>query len=633
MALQKVCARPNCQNNLNTGIKYCGLSCAAQDRGRVKTIAKAVLPDDIVGLISDVAGSKASGVIDAVSSMAIELRENRDIVMINPSAISKETRTTGDWTMNWRGGEEWRPNDALSFDKIEAMDQSGIVQFAVRMVLAQIVAVFRDDSTVKIVCQDEELREVIEANFRLIIGKFIYDSMDNALRTGAGFSELVWRSCTKYELGLSKNRGGRKFTVLAQPKPVATDTIKHIRRTSKGRFNGFVQNANNPQQIKEVTVKLENAFIMTFNERNRNKWGRSLYEAIYPLWFWYQIILRSMVRYMERMGTPVTVVSAPASKIVRKPGTDTQIDAMELGLRIAANASKSSALVVPSDVDPNTKIPLWDIKYLTADERAQPFIDVLERMSVMILRAAFMADRSLTAGEVGAFNIGEIHEIANSIHNQMTVMLISFQINRNLMPRLVRFNRGVGGPPCRMETMVTDLRNQEKLTKLLSISGNIPSAQEATGRMNWVSMAEKAGVPVISQEEFDKMRKRQEEEALERQRKQIEMQTQAGVGSDNQVIKDGARKSAVEEAKDKTKTNGATSQQEAIGDFISLLKENDVVVPVMVKDGEIELFNPFRDRVGGFASGPDSPVPAEEQEETLSKITDLDEAQKRPKGG
>lgn len=568
-----------------------------------------MLPKQVRSLVHQALGKngQAEVVLEAIAD-TMHLENDERLIKVNASKLTQaQPRTIGDIYISWNGSEEFRPDDALSWSRIESMDKSGIVQFALKMKLAQMVGVFKSDSGWRIESSDEEQAEVHTAAFRHVLPPMMYDLIESALRCGMGAVELVYRSATKFDLGISEETGGKEFTVLADAKSVNPKSIKHLKRQpSSGKFDGFVQSRwgvwNSQTKGEDIDVPLASALILTYQERYRNKYGISLYEAIYPIWFWYQVVLRSMVRYMERMGTPVTIVDAPGNRYVYKPGTTEEVDALELGLEIAANAARQNALSIPSDRDQNGN-RLWDIRYLTADERSQPFIEVLERMSVMILRAALLADRSLTGGDVGGFNVCEIHDIANSIHNQMVLMLFVRQIDDYLMPRLAVFNSGKTAAPMRLVVQGIDLREREMLQALIGVSGNIPAAQEAMGRVDWVKMAERAGVPTISQEEYDAQKKKLEDESLDKQRKMIEMQQEAAgpppdkgtstaPAARNSAI---AKKAAVEAAK----------MEESINDFVQLLRENDVLVPVVVGPDELQLWNPRqpRDRYGKWSSG------------------------------
>ncbi len=612
---QKICSRPTCDSPLHRGKLYCGRSCAARDRPRLRLLKQSPVPDDIVELVREVAGDKSGIVLDSIADV-IKLASNE--LEVNVSKTSSEVRTQGDWVLRWTDGEELRPTDRLSFARIRAMDKSGVIQFALMMKLAQLMLVFRDQRSHRFTSSDNELAEVISAAMEHVLPRMMYNLMESALRTGSGLAELIWGNVTKHQVGLGKNRGGKKFTVIVDSKIVDPETIKAIKRTKKGKFDGFIQTAIRAEgDESEIPVELENAFILTYQERYRNKWGISLYQAMYPLWFWYQIILRAMVRYMERLGTPVAVAWAPANKVVRKPGSTDTIDAMDLGLQIAVQVGKSSAVVMPSDVDSSGN-KMWELGYLTADERAQPFTDVLEKMTVMILRAALLADRSLTAGEIGAFNIGEIHDIANSIHNQMVIMLFVEQFNRHISPRLAKFNRGNNAPPLFLEVMNIDLRIRDMMQKLMAVAGNIPAAQEAMGRMDYVTMAELSGVPIISQAEHERNKKKLEAEGLARQEKQIEMQQKAKMGTDEAPFKANVEKGAENRAKDVSKgvAGGSAGQaqaqgakeklEEQIAEFARLLMQDDTSASIIVTEEEIQLkFNPSqpRDNRGRFGSG------------------------------
>lgn len=612
------CLKPGCNKKLKTGRMYCSTTCANQDRPRVKTLSS--VPSEIKDVITAAAGDAAPEVMNAMAEV-IRLAREDDVIRFDPNAAIRPVKTYGDVTLSWDENQEYRPDDALDYDKIEAMDKSGIVQFALRMRQAQLMLVFKDGNW-KVESLDDELSDAFEANLREVLEPMMFGMLDNMLRTGAGICEIPWVNKNKQQLGIAKNRSATLFTVMDHARHVDTSSVWAFRRDKKGRFDGFIQRPRigralvKPEKAArnfiggsadDIVVQRENALVLAFLERNRNKWGISLYETIYPLWFWYQVVLRSMVRYMERMGVPVAVVDAPADRSVIDPGTGDEIDAMQLGLRIAANAGRSNALAIPSNTDRDGN-RMWNIRYLSADERAQPFTDVLEKMAVMILRAAFFADRSLTGGEVGAFNLGEIHQAANAILDQMIIMHIVHQFNQHIPPRFAQFNRGVANTPnLRMTVIGVDMRQTDLLFKLLGIGGNIPASQEAMARIDWVGLAENVGVPTISEEERDRQKKKLEEEALDRQQKQIDMQQKAKMSAGEEPFQSNSVKSPAKEAKEKAtpNQNGSDKQADLVQQFVDLLLENDLMLPIMVSDEEkIKLFNPFHGRSGRFASGP-----------------------------
>lgn len=525
--MANMCIRPTCDNERNTGAKYCSPKCSALDRKRVKAergfqegsvprhaaYAPMNMPIGVSQKIRAALGDQAEVVLDEVN------------VMLQEAAISIPLpimgRTEGDWFISL-DGKDLRPGTNLSFDIIERMLRSGPVMFAMEMKRAQVVRVF-GEGRYKAVSPDRELAEIADASLRLMMAKMADDLTYAMFAYGVSLQEEVWGWKTKYELGLSKSRGSQtQFLVPNLPNSVKPSSVTEIRRTEAKKFNGFVQKT---QSLSEpIVVSRQQSLVVPMGEHFRNLWGKSFLHTLYPIWLWYEIVFRAMVRYMERMATPVAKVSAPSRGLVEVEGKTASIKALDMALSLAGSVAKSNAIAIPSDMDENSN-PLWTIEYLTAAERSQPFIAVLEFLVQELLRAALSADRSLTqqSGGVGSQNIGEVHARASAMTSEMILLQILHYLNLYFMPGFSLYNRGVNGPPIWLKTQAIDLIERETLMKLMNIAGNTPVSQEIMLAINWRGLAETSNIPLLDEAEVEKLRKKLEEESLAKLKKQNEM--------------------------------------------------------------------------------------------------------------
>lgn len=469
------------------------------------------------------------------------LQENRVLGTVPLPRMTGQTY--GDWILSFTGHEDMRPGDDISYETIEMMIKSGPVWFAMEMKRSAVYRVFSSGRYI-VESPDTELAEVAEASLKKIMQKMADDFTYSAFVYGSSFQEKVWQHANKYELGLSKSRGSSTSFVIPQvPKSVNPKTIKYIRRLGGKTFDGFVQRSRTGLE-NDIVVPVESALIIPLNGRFRNLWGTSFLKTIYPIWLWYEIILRAMARYMERMATPVAVGKGPMQGTVRisdGSGSSKTVEAMDLMLSVAGNVAKSNAVAIPSDVDPETNVPLFDLTYLTAEERSQPFISVLEFLSQEIIRAGLSADRALSqsSGGIGSFNIGEVHAKASSLTTEMILMQFMHFLNLYFMPDFSLYNRGLNGPPIWMRNQSADIEERETLIKLINIAGNAPAGQEFLWAIDYRALGEMSNVPMLSEEESDALKQKIMDESLNKQEQQQKLMQKFGKNQEGNTQRGG----------------------------------------------------------------------------------------------
>lgn len=496
------------------------------------------IPQGVANLINMVAGNDSEVVFNSIN----------DILMFESPPLIEEGKTYGDWNVPFLGSAQngdYRPAEALPLAVIDQMLKSAPVRFALEMKRSQVVSVFRNSRSWKIHSPDEELAEIVTYNLAQILPKMALDFSFSSLAYGTSFQELVWEYKNKYELGItnSKYQGNRKFTCSKIPNSVNPATVLYIKRDADGHFDGFVQQARAGFLSNgDIHVDRASSLLMPYEERFRNLWGESMLKPMYPIWFWYEVVLRSMVKYMERMGTPITVVKAPSKGRVLEPGTRTPVEAIVYGLKIASNASRSSAISIPSDVDDSGK-PLWEISYLNATEKSQPFLDILELLTQMILRAGLSADRAISqsSGGVGSFAIGKVHQEATALHNEMILIQWVHYLNTYFLPHYSLYNRGRNGPPIWMETQGLDPTDRENLGTLLGVSQSMESFKDVGYRIDWESLFTVNNIPLLTEEEGKAKKEEQQETALKAQEDMLSVQSKFATPSPTKQ-KDGSLK-------------------------------------------------------------------------------------------
>lgn len=609
------CKRPSCEKPLKTGKFYCSTGCSAKDKKRIKAVKKMPIPEVLSMELSNMLGEDTAIVFEQVRQVLLQ-----EAVHV---PIPTDGQTYGDWSLSFDGKREFRPGDNLDFEIIERMLKSGPVIFAMEMKRAQVMRVF-SEGRYKVQSPDKELAKIAEASLRGIMSKMADDFTFSAFATGVSFQEEIWERKTKYELGLSNSKGSlTKFAVPKVPHAVDPKTVEHIDRDGS-KFDGFTQRRKATEE--SIKVDRDQALVIPLNERYRNLWGTSFLLTIYPIWLWYEIIIRAMARYMERMSTPVALAKAPSRGLVEIEGKSAPVKAMDMALSLAGNISKSNAVAIPSDRDESGN-PLWELTYLTAQERAQPFIDVLEFLGQEMVKAALSADRSTTqpSGGSGSRSIGEVHAKASSLTSEMILLQFLYYLNNFFMPGFSLYNRGVNGPPIWLKTQAIDLSEREALMKLINVAGNSPASQELFWMIDWRTLADTNNIPILSQADVDAMKAKLEEESLEKQGSQMELMQKfeknadgnpqpGGIPPRSSFRPDGEGKGFKPGGQAPKSKNGATKaeQQAAIdslfenGPVAWMLGETEFEVLLdagMIDEEAIKLFNPFHNpSTGRFAS-------------------------------
>lgn len=495
-------------------------------------------------ITTQLGGDEASKMIGLMETYMLE----NNIVTAPP--LMGDGNTKGDWRINLTmpdgQKQDIRPDNALSYTIIKEMLKSGPIRFALEMKRAQMVSVFRNRRSVSAYCKNEEMQQVTEFVIEHVLPFAAFEFTWSALVYGSAFMEQVWETKTLSQLGLD---GSKYYTIPKQLNLVPHETIRHIKRTNSGDFDGYIQMADyrlgtyyiisTPNvgafAPGDVNVSMQDSLVIPYNGFSRNLWGESFLMPLYPLWFWYEIIIRCLVRYSELMGDPPRLGKAPSRKKVRLSPTSTDlVDAIDYLLALAVNLTKSNAVVIPSDVDEQGR-PEWELGYMQTPDRSQPFVQIIELFNQMILRSALSGDRAFTqvAGAAGSNALGEVHAEATALHNEMVVSSWLHYLNKYWISNISKFNLGNDGVPVWLEVQGLDPREREFLTAIAGIAGNSSTFQEFFYMVDWESLGKMAGLPMFTKDQAEKLK---EELSKQQQEQQVEqIQTQNDLNIENTI--------------------------------------------------------------------------------------------------
>jgi len=491
--MSEICSRPGCDNKVRSGKYYCSRRCAALDRKRLKEERR------ILSKASSVPKPIARQLVSLVGDAAIPILEELEAEMKAPKMMSN--LTVGDDQEDMFGvifgsGGVYRPEDALSFDRIDDMLKSGQVVFALEMKKAWIRSALRDPLSWYVDCRDEKIKVAIQALVGRVFRQHANDFME-CLAYGAYFGEKEFDRQPARFWGID---GRKTYIGYRSIKPVNPRTIDRVLYTSRGEFNGYVQKVTGKDEIR---VPRDVALILTHDKKFRNIWGKSALQPVYPYWVWYDIALRAFVRYLERTGTPVTVCYAPSRGQILQPD-GTAMGTMKYAFLVATNVAKSNAIALPSDTDPDSGKEAWRLEYLSDDKRAAQFVDAIETLGTLIVRSLVIGDQSIEQSAVGGYASARTHLAVTMLHNEHILASLLTQINRYVVPQLVQYNFGNNAPPAIISTEGYDPYEKERMFKLISIAGNDPKSSALT-KIDWKEVYRVSNIPVKDTSEEDEL--------------------------------------------------------------------------------------------------------------------------------
>lgn len=490
------------------------------------------------------------------------------------------------------------PDDEFGFPTIDLMLKTGTVRFALELKKAAVLSALFNELQWQIECEDEKLREVVEADMKRVFATYGAEML-TMLEYGSFFGELIWEYAPATMRGLESKD---KWWVLEGINTVKPETVDHINRVrdgkNRGRFDGFVQKADSPWP--EHAVPVDQALILTFRKKWRNLWGESALKAAYPLWYWFDIILAAFIRYLDRCGIPLTVCEAPM-KGRMKMSDGTWLSTMDYALLTATEATRSQAIGLPSDVNPETGKPLFNLRYLADDKRGDQFIGALKFVADLLTRSIIMGAMADISKEGGGYNREEAHWGMTQLDNQQILSMLVSQLARYHLPRYAVYN---ATPTTYIDMRLVGLDPDRigRVFKFLSTAGN-QAEGDALNWPNWELIFQLSGIPTISEKEVEKLKKEREEKALEMQQMMKEKKVgeegppQKGKEEEGEKEKE-ARKKELEEVLWEVLVNGSpillsTDQLEGIArNNPGLFQEQTT----------IELYNPHHDELGRFAS-------------------------------
>jgi hypothetical protein len=563
----KLCEHPECDNSLNKGKKYCSVKCANQDRyrrtnekkeatvevefaGDLSVLRSGMIPKDFEdAAIAGLGYSRANILLSEIEIQMAQSAagENGTQLALWPKFVRTQYPIgSGGLPMVPReslkpptsAGQiqpysnlvdrgignylaDFRRNDDITYDDIDRLLRLGPCLLASRLKKGPIMSALSGKRKWSVDTKNAKLKAVVEANLSHVFLRHTQDML-MAMDYGAAFGSTVWHRATADEIGVKSGVGqSKKWYAIDKIEWAHPSTIVEIERDKKDfSFRGFWHRREQALITeRDVIIAPPQALLLTYGMKFGNLWGESIFEPAYDFAFWYEVVMRATLRYLERMGIPVTVMYGPGRGRTKLPD-GTVVDNVDYGLLVAGAAATHSALFVPSDVDINTGQPLWRLEYMETDQRGEQFIKILQYLGTQIMRSVIVGDRAATQdSEVGSYNAAEVHNRVTQIDSDYIFKAFVGQLDRYLMRRFAEFNVSATNPPgIGLHAEVLDPVEQETMMKLLATAGNVKIGEGSPmDRINWEDAFKGVHAPILSDEELEEQRKRRIEERKETQ--------------------------------------------------------------------------------------------------------------------
>lgn len=383
----------------------------------------------------------------AFVKFASRVKNTKKIPMVSKGELTKY----GHVYYTELNGEVENPDD-IAIRTYKLMRKDAQIQLGLKVLKAPVKAMkWWVEST------DKDVAAFVEFALKRV-WKSMMSVILTALDFGCSVSEKVWEV---KDIVVTRKEKGKDFVVwkgqavlLKKLKNPDIETV-NILTDNNGDFNGFKQT----YQHNPVTVPAEKSFVFTNEKEFGNLYGKSRLRYVYDYWYWSVLMYQFLNRYMERRGTPPTKARAPKGKQTLENGN--VVDNIVLGQQMGESLTESSTVCLPSTIDEKGNY-VWDVEYMSDDQRSDMFISYIEHLNTMKLRGLFVPERAIIQDtDMGARAVAKTHLNVFLLGIEGFIEDIIDHINRYIIPQLIEYNFGKDAAPAYIKTrgMSMEVRN------------------------------------------------------------------------------------------------------------------------------------------------------------------------------
>lgn len=390
-------------------------------------------------LLRDVAIEHYGNIFSDADSVVAEIEEEK----VGSAAMRRKTNyagalwaQTGKFMSNVADGA-YNP-DRISYSTYERMGKDAQIALSLALIKKPIEHV-----NFSIECSSEKIKALVQWTMDKIYSRFVRDLL-MSIDMGHSCLEKNWKKIPYLKLVKDtpdKHKAKKSDIVYEDAALLLWPTAIHPRAYTLlldefGDLNGI--NVQKDYSSQPTPVKRAKLIFYTNDMQYGNWFGNSRLKPAYPWWYWSQIVLQFMIRYLERKASPPIIVRAPIGFTVDSEGK--QVNNFVLGLKIGNGLVSNSVGVLPSVYNKDGK-PNWDIQYLMDDQRVFMFIEVLQFCNTMMSRAMLVPDTVATqSGKGGSFSQTDAHADVHLMNEESLLREVEDVINNQLVPWIIKYN-------------------------------------------------------------------------------------------------------------------------------------------------------------------------------------------------
>lgn len=288
---------------------------------------------------------------------------------------------------------------------------------------------------------------------------FISEAL-SCLVYGWSWHEIVWkrRKGPWEKQGVNRSRftdgkiGWRRLPIRSQ------ETLLRWVFDDQGQVQAMVQLA--PPHYKTVVIPVQKSLLFRTSTFKGSPEGRSILRNAYQPWFY-----KKRLQEIEAIGVERDLAGIPVAKIPKdhlSAGKDTEKGKVTEAFRKMVKSmrrNEQEGLIVPSDIDPDTKMPIFDVTLLNSGGSRQFDTNAIiqryeERILMSVLADFIMVGHQGTGSyamhtdKTGLFR-SSVDSISQSIADVLNRYLIprTFEINGVKTDKLPKFKPAPVDPP------------------------------------------------------------------------------------------------------------------------------------------------------------------------------------------
>jgi len=326
--------------------------------------------------------------------------------------------------------------DQISYEVYERMAKDAQITLGLSLIKKPIEHV-----NISVESPSEPVKALVQWTFDKIYTQMVRDLL-MAMNNGHSYLEKTWQRVKNLKLKKRKRSAEETVEEIVYDGEALLLVPYAIHPSS---YRIFIDKYGELKHIQQgghgATKVLKRSKLITYiNDMQYGNWfGIARLKPAYTWWYWGEIVLQFMLRYLERKASPPVLVRAPIGQSTGSDGAF--MNNFELGLKFGNGLISNSVGVIPNVYDPKSGKPLWDVEYLADDQRAIMFIEVLQYINVMKLRALQVPDTvAIQNNQQGSYGQSDAHSDIHLMLEESIIREIESVLNNQVVPYVVKYN-------------------------------------------------------------------------------------------------------------------------------------------------------------------------------------------------